>query len=71
MPLSLKYDHVNEEKQPLRKMDSNLQILENLLQTRKSLEVKKVNAIIEASEDQDDQELERLKYGMIRSSLEF
>lgn len=54
-----------------RDHDSTYHILESLVQTRRSLEVKQINAMIENSADQNEQELEKVKYDIIRNSLEF
>ena len=47
-----------------------MELLENLLQSRKNLEVKKINAEI-ADNNPDEIEEDILKFDMIKSSLEF
>ncbi|CDW71963.1 cation channel family protein [Stylonychia lemnae] len=63
--------HKDSSQRPQPGSNSNMQILENLLQTRKSMEVKKVEAMIAAANNRDEQEHTQIKFNLIRNSLEF
>jgi len=48
-----------------------MHILENLLQSRKSLEVKKMEAMIASANNREEQDQAKFKFNLIRNSLEF
>eukprot|EP00347_Sterkiella_histriomuscorum_P017792 403347976 len=63
-------EEIDQDKSPLLK-DSNMQYLEGLLQSRKSLEVKKIQAMIDAAGNRQMQDQAKHKFDLIRNSLDF